>query len=91
MTMPDDRTRADGDGHAGRAGSPEPTSDDVPASYAAAEAELQEILEALESEAVDVDELSSHVQRAKSLITWCRERVASAEVTITELLDGDDS
>lgn len=57
-----------------------------PASYAAAEAELEEILSALESEEVDVDELSGHVRRAKTLITWCRAQVASAEVTVTELL-----
>ncbi|CAN5471452.1 hypothetical protein BH23ACT9_BH23ACT9_01810 [soil metagenome] len=61
-----------------------------PTSYAAAEAELEQILTALESEGVDVDELSGHVQRAKALITWCRQQVATAEITITELLaDGD--
>lgn len=58
----------------------------LPVSYAAAEAELEQILTALEGEGVDVDQLSGHVQRAKALITWCRARVASAEVTITELL-----
>jgi exodeoxyribonuclease VII small subunit len=57
-----------------------------PQSYAAAEVELEEILAALESEEVDVDELSGHVQRAKTLITWCRAQVASAEVTVAELL-----
>jgi exodeoxyribonuclease VII small subunit len=61
--------------------------DDAPASYAAAEAELEQILGALEEEGVDVDELSAHVRRARTLITWCRARVAVAEVTITELLD----
>lgn len=62
----------------------------APASYAAAEAELEEILRALESEGVDVDELSAHVRRAKGLITWCRAQVAAAEITITELLaDGE--
>ncbi|WP_370328351.1 exodeoxyribonuclease VII small subunit [Euzebya sp.] len=69
------------------AGEPGP---DEPESYAAAEAELQQILTALESESVDVDELSGHVERAKVLITWCREQVARAEVTITELLDDED-
>ncbi|MEE8600503.1 exodeoxyribonuclease VII small subunit [Euzebya tangerina] len=58
-----------------------------PSSYAEAEAELEQILEALESEQVDVDELSAHVARARELITWCRATVARAEVTITELLD----
>ena len=57
-----------------------------PASYAAAEAELEEILTALEGEGVDVDQLSDHVQRARQLITWCRAQVASAEIAVTELL-----
>lgn len=61
-----------------------------PASYAAAELELEEILAALEDEAVDVDQLSGHVERAKTLITWCRQRVAQAELTVTELLAEDD-
>jgi exodeoxyribonuclease VII small subunit len=61
-----------------------------PPSYAAAEAELEEILTALEDEAVDVDQLSGHVQRAKALITWCRQRVAQAELAVTELLADED-
>lgn len=61
-----------------------------PPSYAAAEAELMNILAELESKEVDVDQLSSHVKRARTLITWCRNRVAAAEVTITELLAEDD-
>ena len=69
--------RTDADGH-------------EPASYAAAEAELEDILAALEDEAVDVDQLSGHVERAKTLITWCRQRVAQAELTVTELLADED-
>ena len=62
-----------------------------PVSYAAAETELEEILAALEDEAVDVDQLSGHVQRAKALISWCRERVAQAELSVTELLSDDEA
>ncbi|MEO2107999.1 MAG: exodeoxyribonuclease VII small subunit [Actinomycetota bacterium] len=62
-----------------------------PDSYADAEQELETILEALEADDVDVDELSSRVARARELITWCRGRLRTAEVTITELLaDPDD-
>ncbi|MGI9017578.1 MAG: exodeoxyribonuclease VII small subunit [Euzebya sp.] len=57
-----------------------------PTSYAAAEAELEQILQALESESVNVDQLSDHVQRARSLIMWCRQQVAAAEITVSELL-----
>lgn len=60
-----------------------------PRSYAAAEAELERIVAALETEQVDVDQLSAHVLRAKTLITWCRRQVAEAEVAISELLEED--
>lgn len=65
-------------------------SDDTqPASYAAAEEELDRILRSLEDDDVDVDQLSEQVARARDLITWCRGRLATAEVSITELLDDD--
>ena len=64
----------------------EPTSDE-PASYAAADAELRAILEALEADAVDVDQLSARVARARFLIAWCRERVQAAELQVTQLTD----
>jgi exonuclease VII small subunit len=49
-------------------------SEDDPRSYAAAEAELEHIVASLEAEQVDVDQLSVHVQRARTLITWCRQQ-----------------
>lgn len=61
--------------------------DTTPTSYAAAEQELDGILRSLEDDDVDVDQLSSQVARARELITWCRGRLATAEVSITELLD----
>lgn len=63
---------------------------DQPASYREAEEELEAILTRLEADEVDVDELSTQVARARQLITWCRGRLAQAEVSITELLADDD-
>ena len=60
--------------------------DDEPRSYAAAEAELQAILEELEGDGVDVDVLTTRVRRARELITWCRARVSEAEMNVKELL-----
>lgn len=60
---------------------------DAPASYQAAEEELSAILAALEADDVDVDELSTAVARARTLIEWCRDRLSSTEMAITELLE----
>lgn len=60
--------------------------------YAEALAELENILNELESEDVDVDTLAQHVQRASALIELCRERIGSARLRIEEVvtqLDAD--
>jgi exodeoxyribonuclease VII small subunit len=46
--------------------------------YAAALAELEEILDELEAEAVDIDRLAERVQRAATLIALCRRRILAA-------------
>ena len=60
--------------------------------YAEAVAELEAILEELESDDVDVDALAEHVQRASQLIELCRERIGKAKLRIEEVvtqLDND--
>ncbi|NCY15904.1 MAG: exodeoxyribonuclease VII small subunit [Actinobacteria bacterium] len=65
--------------------------------YAEAVAELEEILDELESEEVDVDRLAAQVKRAADLIELCRGRLGEARTEITrivadlELLDGDET
>jgi exodeoxyribonuclease VII small subunit len=54
--------------------------------YAEAIAELEEILELLDGDDVDVDQLSTHVQRADELIELCRERISSAKLRIEEVV-----
>lgn len=64
---------------------------DQPASYAAAVGELDEILAAIERDEVDVDVLSKKVARAVTLVQFCRERLAAAEVEVERVvadLDG---
>lgn len=66
-----------------------------PAGYAEAMAEIESILAELNSPNVDVDVLGAKVTRASELITWCSERIASAEFTVRQLvdsldIDGDD-
>ena len=67
----------------------ETTPERAPADgYAAAAAELQKILEALEAPDVDVDALAGHVDRAAELLRFCRERLVAAETQVTEIVAG---
>ncbi len=63
-----------------------------PAGYAEALAELEEILTALERSDVDVDVLADKVQRAATLIAFCRDRVGRARLQIEQVVAelGDD-
>lgn len=58
-----------------------------PKSYAAAAAELETIVEALQSDHVDVDQLTEQVKRAKVLITYCQTRLRSTEDELKELFE----
>lgn len=61
---------------------------DVPpaSGYAEALAELERILERLERTDVDVDVLAEQVQRAATLIAFCRERIGSARLQIEQVV-----
>lgn len=54
--------------------------------YSAALAELEEIIEAVESEAVDVDALAEKVKRASVLISFCRERLKGTEEEVKKIV-----
>jgi exodeoxyribonuclease VII small subunit len=54
--------------------------------YQDALAELDEILDELEGDAVDVDRLGARVKRAAELIAICRGRIASAKVEIESVV-----
>lgn len=61
------------------------TADDQPG-YAEALRELEDILGQLEGEDIDVDVLSSKVERAAELIRLCRGRIRSAELKVEEVV-----
>ena len=75
--------------------------DELPISYAEAIAELDDILAELEDEALDVDVLSERVERASTLIRFCRDRISSARTQVHQIVadlddlaqdgDGEDS
>ncbi len=62
------------------------TTDAAPESYAAAQDELQEILEQLQRPDSSLDDLTARVQRAKALINWSRTRLRATEIEVDQLL-----
>ncbi|MBN2483611.1 MAG: exodeoxyribonuclease VII small subunit [Candidatus Omnitrophica bacterium] len=54
--------------------------------YKDAEAELAEILEDLQSERVDVDEISDRVRRAIELIRFCKEKIEKTEMEVKKVI-----
>ncbi|MXZ52155.1 MAG: exodeoxyribonuclease VII small subunit [Acidimicrobiaceae bacterium] len=67
----------------------EPTSgpsDDTKPGYAAAMAELEQILQELEGEDPDVDVLASRVERAANLIEICRHRITNAGIQVERVV-----
>jgi exodeoxyribonuclease VII small subunit len=57
-----------------------------PKGYAEAMREVELILSELDSPSVDVDVLSTKVERASFLINWCNDRIASAQMTVDALV-----
>jgi len=57
-----------------------------PAGYGEALAELEQILAEIEDDAVDVDVLAARVRRASELLRFCRDRIASARVEVTQIV-----
>lgn len=54
--------------------------------YAAAIAELEQILDRLERSDVDVDVLAEQVRRAAELIAFCRDRIGAARLQIDQVV-----
>ncbi|MBH25205.1 MAG: exodeoxyribonuclease VII small subunit [Myxococcales bacterium] len=69
--------------------SDEPTQPDAPEEairYAEAIRELKAILDGIETEAIDLDELSVQVERAAELIRVCRGRIQRTEMRVRQVL-----
>ncbi len=54
--------------------------------YSKAIEELNDILAGLESENIDVDEVSEKVKRATELIRICREKIAKTESEVKKIV-----
>lgn len=55
--------------------------------YREATQELEEILRAIENDAVDVDELTQKVQRSSQLIKLCKDKLRNAEKAIDQVFN----
>ncbi len=54
-------------------------------SYAAAYAELQQIVNEIQDEATSLDDLTAKIARATELIRYCRERLRQTEEEVAKL------
>jgi exodeoxyribonuclease VII small subunit len=57
-----------------------------PPRYAEMMEELEQILDQLESDSIDVDELSARVKRASELIRLCRQRLVGSQTEIEQVV-----
>lgn len=49
-------------------------------------AELESILERIDSEEVDVDRLAAELRRAAELLELCREKIHAADLEVTQIV-----
>lgn len=54
--------------------------------FAAVMDELTTLVDELESDALDVDDLTARVARAADLVQWCRDRIDGARFSVEEVL-----
>ena len=56
--------------------------------YSKAVEKLEEIIAKIESESIDVDELSLKVKEAVELIKVCRQKIEKAELDVKQVVEG---
>lgn len=56
--------------------------------YSKAIKKLDEIISKIESEEIDVDELSDRVKEAVTLIKVCKDKIEKAEMEVKKVVDG---
>ncbi len=55
--------------------------------YAAAKAEIEKIVALIESDKLDVDELTKHVKRASELVVFCKSKLMETDEELQKVLD----
>ncbi len=59
--------------------------------YESAYAELQKILEAIQTKEVSLDALAAQLKRAKELILFCKEKLRAVESELEDVFDDDET
>ena len=62
------------------------TTEEEELSYSTPVSELDQILAELEDDSLDVDILGDRVKRASELISFCRERITSAQTQVEQIV-----
>ncbi len=57
--------------------------------YTEAMARLEEIVSRIESNEVDIDELSEQLKEAQKLVKYCRDKLYKADTEIKKMLEDD--
>ena len=55
--------------------------------YTAAKAEIEKIVALIESDALDVDQLTKHVKRASELVVFCKQKLSETDEELQKVLD----
>ena len=55
--------------------------------YKAAKAEIEEIVALIESDELDVDQLTKYVKRASELVAFCKKTLTETDTELQKVLD----
>ena len=55
--------------------------------YTAAKVEIEKIVELIESNELDIDQLTKHVKRASELVAFCKQKLTETDKELQKVLD----
>ena len=55
--------------------------------YTEAKAEIEKIVSLIESESLDVDQLSKYVKRASQLVAFCKQKLTETDEELQKILE----
>lgn len=55
--------------------------------YTAAKAEIEKIVKLIESDELDVNQLTKHVKRASELVEFCKKKLTQTDEELQKVLD----
>ena len=55
--------------------------------YNAAKVEIEKIVKLIESDELDIDQLTKHVKRASELVAFCKQKLTETDKELQKVLD----